>query len=413
MIKKATYIFLLFASLIICKAPILNAQSGVNDFLLSAYDDNNLNQFDSQIKYINQGDYGVPLIKKMELRYDNDKMIKEDQEYALRLKAVNPLKLKYNNAVFNASKKQLETERQISINLNLYNRYELAMGYMIEDEASKISEKQLKLTNQIVDILTENQQSALFDPQDYVDLKLKQIEAIKKTTDTKQRNLLYTQNIASMLSTTSFDWSNFELISVQTLEKNVHLIANRQNNSLNSALLANKIDVTKKELKLDNYDLDLGFFQTKYIPYTTNKSKFGITFGVNIPLFKPKKNKVAESKLKELSLYDELDYTEKIDSINRSISTQFLLKLIDEYYELEQQVEELDIDSISKNMGKIQSNNPLTHLEMKLGVLKLEELLLKSKKAILEQYLEFLMAFDALVTPPLINHISENLEPLH
>ncbi len=411
--KSVAHIIFLILALSAATTSWTTAQNNVNDFLLSAFYDTNLNQFDSQIRYLNQGGYGVPLISKMELRFDNDKLIKSDQEYALRVKATNPFLLKYNNEVFKASKKELQTEKEIYINENLFLRYELAINYLMEKEASDISRRKLELTNQIVQILTENQQSALFDPEDYVNLKLKQIEAIKSATDTKQKSLLYSQNIHALTGSGTIDWSYFELISVKTIEKNINNIISRHIPSLESKLLIDKIEIARKEYKMEKSDFDLGFFQTKYIPYSTTKSKFGVTFGVNIPLFRPKQNKAAENKLNELALIDELDNIQKMDSLSRNLNVEYLLKLIEEHHELKEQIKVLDIENISKNMSRIQSNNPITHLEMKMGILKLEDLLLQSKKAILEQYLEFLMSYDALSAAPLINHLSENLEPLN
>ncbi|MFA5668171.1 MAG: hypothetical protein WC967_02930 [Balneolaceae bacterium] len=409
-LKRYIYITTFVLSSVFC--PNLKAQESLDDFILTAFEDLNLQQYESQIQFLTKRTYSLPLIDKLEARFDNDDLTKDDQEYALRLKPNNPWKVRRNNALFNASKLELQAEKKILLNENLYWRYELALGYLIEQEAQATANAKLDIINQMATILSENQQSVLFDPKSYVGIKLKQIDALSTIGEIKQASNFYTQHITTILHTTQFNWDNVELISVENVEAHALDIIKNQLSSSEALLLASQIEVAKKEIRLENSNFDIGFIQTKYQPYSTNKSNFGVSFGINIPLFKSNKNKIAEGKMAEIALSNELVSTQHSDSLNRAVNYQYLLQLIEQHKMLEEQIDLLDLDSITKNLSLIQDNNPISYLELKEGILKLDELRFKSKKAVLEQYLEFLVAFDALAAQPLINHLSNHLEPL-
>lgn len=409
-LKRYIYITTFVLSSVFC--PNLKAQESLDDFILTALEDLNLQQYESQIQFLTKRTYSLPLIDKLEARFDNDDLTKDDQEYALRLKPNNPWKVRRNNALFNASKLELQAEKKILLNENLYWRYELALGYLIEQEAQATANAKLDIINQMATILSENQQSVLFDPKSYVGIKLKQIDALSTIGEIKQASNFYTQHITTILHTTQFNWDNVELISVENVEAHALDIIKNQLSSSEALLLASQIEVAKKEIRLENSNFDIGFIQTKYQPYSTNKSNFGVSFGINIPLFKSNKNKIAEGKMAEIALSNELVSTQHSDSLNRAVNYQYLLQLIEQHKMLEEQIDLLDLDSITKNLSLIQDNNPISYLELKEGILKLDELRFKSKKAVLEQYLEFLVAFDALAAQPLINHLSNHLEPL-
>ncbi len=406
------YIYIAYFFIVCVSSTNLKAQNTLNDFILTAFESSNLQQFDAQAQFLSKRSYGLPIIDKLEARYDNDDLTKEDQQYALRVKPTNPWKIRRNNALFNASKLELEAEKKILLNENLYWRYELALGYLIEEKAQIIANAKLDIVNQRANILAENQQSVLFDPKGYVGIKLKQIDAINAIGEVKQASNYYMQHISTILQTNLFNWDEVELISIEKVEAHAKDILNNQLSSSEAQLLASQIEVAKSELRLENSDFDIGYFQTTYAPYSTKKSNFGISFGLNIPLFKSNKDKIASIKLDEIALSTELESVQSSDSLNRAVSYQYLLQLIEQHYLLEEHIEMLDLDSTIKNLSLIEDNNPMSYLDLKEGILKLDEILFKSKQAVLEQYLEFLVAFDALAAQPLVNHLSNQLIPI-
>src|SRR5690554_3485474 len=206
MILLKRYIFIALFLVISTFISNLKAQESLNDFILTAFEDLNLQQYETQIQFLTKRSYSLPLIDKLEARFDNDDLTKDDHEYALRLKPTNPWKIRRNNALFNASKLELQAEKKILVNENLYLRYELALGYLVEQEAQITANAKLDIINQVATILSENQQSILFDPKSYVGIKLKQIDALSTIGDLKQASNYYTQHISTILQSNQFNW---------------------------------------------------------------------------------------------------------------------------------------------------------------------------------------------------------------
>ena len=100
------------------------------------------------------------------------------------------------------------------------------------------------------------------------------------------------------------------------------------------------------------------------------------------------------------------------DSVNRILEYEYLKNLIAHHNQIAQQTEEIDLENLVQNLARIEEYDPIAILEMEEGILQLEEVLLKSKRRVTEQYLEFLYTFDLLTQQPLINFLSENLEPI-
>tara|TARA_R110002096_G_scaffold97694_19_gene217819 strand:- start:21334 stop:22575 length:1242 start_codon:yes stop_codon:yes gene_type:complete len=390
----------------------LYSQESFNDFLLTAFEDINLQQFDAQMNFLKKSNYSIPIIDRLEIRGGNNEFTKEDQQYAFRIRPSNPWKIRRNNALFNATKKELSIHKKLQFAENLQERYEIALDYLLEKELAEIREERFNIIKQRAQILGSNQQSNLFDPKDFVEAKLDQIESLNSIEEANSSKLYLEQQIALILQTTSFNWDNEGLISVLQIQDHSTSIAQNVLPSTELELIAQQVEVAKHEVRVEKADFNIGFFQTEYFPFRDKNSDYGISVGLTIPLFKPNKNKIAERKLDEIELQNEYFTQQYTDSVNRILNFQYLQQMIAQHQMLEKQIDELDLDSAIDNINRIEDNNPLSLLDLKEGILKLEEVRLKSSKNILEQYLEFLKAFDALGSLPLINHLSSSLAPL-
>ncbi len=390
----------------------LYSQESFNDFLLTAFEDINLQQFDAQMNFLKKSNYSIPIIDRLEIRGGNNEFTKEDQQYAFRIRPSNPWKIRRNNALFNATKKELSIQKKLQFAENLQERYEIALDYLLEKELAEIREERFNIIKQRAQILGSNQQSNLFDPKDFVEAKLDQIEGLNSIEEANSSKLYLEQQIALILQTTSFNWDDEGLISVLQIQDHSTSIAQNVLPSTELELIAQQVEVAKHEVRVEKADFNIGFFQTEYFPFRDKNSDYGISVGLTIPLFKPNKNKIAERKLDEIELQNEYFTQQYTDSVNRILNFQYLQQMIAQHQMLEKQIDELDLDSAIDNINRIEDNNPLSLLDLKEGILKLEEVRLKSSKNILEQYLEFLKAFDALGSLPLINHLSSSLAPL-
>ncbi len=388
------------------------AQTSMSDFLLTAFEDINTRGYDKSINFLSPKNYRLPVVEDLEFRFGNDELTIEDQQYAIRFRPGNPWKIRRNNALFNATKKELSIRKQIQYQENLENRYELAADYLLKIQLLNIEQQKFSLIQKRVDIFNTNMESSLFDAKDFVDAKLDQVDAITNQEELSVSLLQVKREISSKLQQSIIDWSTESLISVTAIDSVSEIIITNSLSSLELDLLVQRIKVAKSEVRLEKADFDIGYFQTEYYPEKDRDSDYGIAFGISIPIFKSNKSQIAERKLDEIELNGELATEQYQDSVKRITEYEYLKSLITQHEVLIERIKELDLETLSKNLSQIEDNNPLTILELQEGLVKLKELQLKSYERVVEQYIEFLSTFNVLTQLPLTNYLTESLEPL-
>ena len=407
MAKRITFFILVFLS---SGWNTVFGQTTVSDFLLTAFEDINTQGYDASIDFISPRNYRLPVVEDLEFRYSNDEFTLEDQQYAVRFRPGNPWKIRRNNALFNATKKELTIRKQIQYHENLEMRYELAAEYLLDIQLMDIEEQKYSLIQKRVDILSTNMESSLFNAKDFVDAKMDQVDAITNQDDLNVSLSQIKKEITSLLQQPDIEWENEVLISVSAIENVSDEVALNSFSSLELDLISQRIEVAKSEVKLEKADFNVGYFQTEYYPEKNRDSDFGIAFGISIPIFKSNRNQVAERKLDEIELTGELAAEQFQDSVKRITEYEYLKSLISQHEILTDRINTLDLITLKKNLSQIENNNPLIILELEEGILKLKELELKSYRRVVEQYIEFLSTFNVLTQLPLTNYLSESLE---
>ena len=204
---------ILFTLFLLLNPCLLIAQSTFHDFILTAFEDLNIAKYDAQLDFLKSRNYSIPIIDEIEFRGGNDEFNREDQQYAIRLRPSNPWKIRRNNALFNATRKELDIRKKLVFAENLKDRYTLALAYIFEQKSLEIRKKNFQLLQQRITVLEENQQTNLFDGKDYIEAKLELIEALVELNDSKSDLNNFEIEILSILQTASIDWSDLELIS--------------------------------------------------------------------------------------------------------------------------------------------------------------------------------------------------------
>lgn len=404
------FLFFCFVSIILPNTTI--AQSQLSDFLLAAFEDINTYGFTQAKNYITPRNYRIPVIDEIEIRFSNDEFIAEEQQYAFRVSPSNPWKVRRNKALFNATKTEIGLQQKLMYKQNMYNRYLVASSYLLDLKQLELETERYNLTRKRATIIGDNAESSFFDSEDYVESKLDQIDKLYELQE-QQTSLLHNKRtIASLMRVEDLNWDNEVLVSVTTIDSVANRIAQRNFNSAELNLLVQSLDVARKETRIEKADFNLGFVQAEYMPLKNRESDIGISFGITIPIFNPNKNKVAERIIKEIEIENQIQTQEFQDSVNKVIQYGFLLDLLKNHQLLEQQIEQIDIPSLIKNLSVNENNNPVTLLDIEEALIKLKLLKFESHKRMVEQYVEFLNAFDMLSTTPLINYLSDSLTPI-
>ena len=255
-------------------------------------------------------------------------------------------------------------------------------------------------------------ESDLFDARDFAESKLDQIEGLEKMDEALVQWNQTQQRISSILNKTDFDWSSFSLISVDQIDNISSRIANSSFNSVELDLVAQRMEVARQEVRVEKADFDIGFLQAEYFPFTNGDSEIGYSIGFTIPIFQNNRPQIAERKLDELELKSEFDNEQRIDSVRKLLEYEHLKNLILHHRMITDEVNKIDLESLINNLARIEDYDPIAIIELEEGILKIDEILLKSQQRVLEQYLDFLFSFDVIIEQPLINYLSDSLNTI-
>lgn len=402
---------LLFATLfVISGTPSVFSQHTVNDFLLTAFESGNLSTYQSQINFLRPGNYRIPIVDELELRMSNDEQTLDDVRYQVRVRPSNPWKIRRNNALFVATKAQLSFRETLQVKENLLDRYELAIEYFELFKSLTITQKRYELARKKTEIFQQNMESDLFNARDFADSKLNQIEELEQLDEQLVELNASQSMIELLLNSTGLNWEDFDLISIERISETAQKIALQTYSSAELDYINARLEVAKQEVRVEKADFDFGFVQAEYAPFRNNdNAEVGFSLGINIPIFKNNKPQIAERTLDAIDLSNELTAERASDSLQRVIEYEYLLRLIDHHAQVEQQVQDLNLAELKNSLARSENYDPITILELEEGALKLDEILHRSKFRILEQYLDFLFAYDMLQQQPAKNYLSQEL----
>jgi hypothetical protein len=397
----------IFALLLI---PIpVSAQETVSDYLLTAFEDSEVTGYQNQIDFIRPQNYRIPVLDELELRVGNDELIYEDLQYAVRVRPSNPWLIRRNKAFFNATREELSARKRLEFKQALQVRYEQALSFFEARELQNSTQSQLDLLREQTNIFQENPESSLFDAKDFVEAKLDMVEDIEQLNDLMIDVDRARRTISLTLGNRSFEWNEFELITISTIDSLSNEIARSVSPSAEVDYLTKRAEVARQEVRKEKADFDIGFVQAEYFPFTNRDSEFGFAAGITIPIFRNNKPQIAERKLDQLDLESELITEQKRDSVNKVVELEYLKSTITHYELLEDEVNKLGLEELKSNLSKSSDFNPIVITELEIASLRLRELLIESKYRVLEQFIDFIFAFDAPIQQPLTNYLSNKL----
>ena len=391
---------------------IASAQVTVSDFLLTAFEDSDVTGYDNQISFIKGRNYRIPWIDEVELRIGNDELIYEDVQYAFRLRPSNPWLVRRNNALFNATRKELTARQSIEFKDALVSRYEQTLRFLYLKESLFYSNQQLELNRKLADIFQQNPESGLFDPKDFVDAKLDVVNEIEQMDDLR---LSFTKNqleISSILGNSEYNWDGFSLIEIAQIDSISNHIAQVSLPSTEYKYILAQQEVARQETRKEKADFDIGFIQGEYFPFTNRDSEFGFCAGITIPIFKKNKPQIAERTLDELELKSDLAQQQSRDSVAKLIDFEYLKSTISHFQRLQDEVETLGLQELRQTLMQSEDYDPITLIKLEIAISKLNERLIDAKYRVIDQFIDFLFTFDAPNKQPLVNYLSKSLEQI-
>lgn len=272
-------------------------------------------------------------------------------------------------------------------------------------------EQRYQLASKKLALFRENPQAELFDARDFVDAKLETVERLEEWEEANNEFINIQREIQLTLNSTDLKWHDFELISIEQIEELSKRILTQSIPSTELQLYQQRIEVAKIETSKERADFDIGFVEARLAPNLQNDdNQLGFAFGITIPIFRDNKDQIAERILNELELRNEYSDEASKDSVMKVLEFQFLQDQLSQHQKLKESVRKTNVDVLGDNLARSEAYNPIALLELEEGKLKLEQLLMRSQERVLEQFIEVLFIYDAMLSKPLINYLHKDLE---
>jgi len=337
------------------------------------------------------------------------------QEYALRFTPANPWEIRNNNRYFKAYQSSLLFERDLILKEALTKRYVQIIYILYYSELKLLLDDMRQLVDNQVAILEKQQTSSFFDADDYVELKMKQLnrmveveEADFELQNQQQRVVrLYPEAHGQALT-----WNLDAVISIDRLESVVDSLTKASLVSASVEYQKQKIEMASREYALEKANINVGFLQTEFDQRRVeqDRSPINISFGVTIPITNPNKGDMAKRKLEMIEAEYDLEEAKHESQTDRVILQENVGNLIQRYRSLQLKIDQLEKGNLIQSLSALKGGDPLIVAQYREDIVKLEMLLLKLKREIYFAYIEYLSLADNLQQQPLVNYLSQNLE---
>lgn len=410
--------FLLIVMMLASSVHITCAQPSIRQFLQSAESDVTLRSLDDQIAYLSKKPYRLSLLNKFELRAQNNEFgNKTSQRYGLRVSPANPWEIRNTNNYFTTYSESLAIEKEIAYKEALLERYYLIVDYLHEEALKELLEKNKKLIDAQYTVIERQQASGYFDADDFAEVKLEQIEKIIEEEElfadmrnhlakiSRQYNDLYIKTV---------EWKDEAVISIEKIEKIMDSLVMSSSSSSSLAYQNTRINLARREYALERSNFNLGFVQTQYTEGRTEQDRtpWGLSIGLNIPLTNPNKGDMAKRQLDVIEEGYKKTAIELNEEKKKTATRERLKDLISNYHAAQLRMEALNIDAIGRTLSTMKGNNPLVMLKLNSSFVKLEIVRARLKRDVLISYIDFLDVHDKLQQKPVVNYLSPSLESI-
>jgi hypothetical protein len=296
-------------------------------------------------------------------------------------------------------------------------RYELVITYLYLSELKQLGDEARKFTDMQVSILERQQNSDFFKGDDYIELKLDQMDKAVESEETVfeiESHLRGMSTVYPGVSMSTVNWKVEDIISIATIERVSDSLLNAQATSPTLVYRDSQIELANREYQLEKANFNIGFIQTTYENFRIDQGRkpWSISGGITLPITNPNKGDMSKRKLEVIEAIHDRQETEKKIGEREQAAADELASLIRRYRAIKSKREELNISGLSRTLVAISDENPVAIVRFQENLLKLKGIELKLKQNILSAYLKVLGITDAIQQTPLINFLSEELEPI-
>jgi hypothetical protein len=394
------------------------AQVSMEDFLGDALNEPGIQTTIKQNAFLNTKAYRMAPIQQLQFRTESNQLDPDRQEYALRLNPANPWEMKRNNQYFKSYQELIALDRDRLLKESLLNRYEAIISWLYYQQLKQLKEEDKKLTEKMLGILEGQRFSGYFEPDEYVDLKLDQVDK-----EIELENILFeidkqrkqAEILHQPAKTLSIEWNETQVISIDKLELKVDSLLIQKANGGEVAFLEKKIDLANSEWQLEKNNINVGYVQAQYQPFREEQGRkpWNIALGVTIPVFNPNKGDMAKRKMDVIEAQGELDEAKVEQEAKRELAYHKIKSQISRYRNINTMMQELDAGKLAGTLQQMSDNNPAVTIRLQSKLVKLKIMAARLKQEIYLSYIEFLGYSEVLQQLPLVNYLSPQLRLLN
>ena len=393
----------------------LMGQVSVAEFIKSSMMAPEVKMFTSQLSFLQDKPYRLSPLQKLEFRTQNRELLSYQQEYGIRFTPANPWEVRNNNRYFQHYQTALSLEKNLVLKDVLLGRYALIISYLYSIDLKSLAEANKKLIENQLLVLERQSSSSLFDPEEYVKLK---IELLDKSVSWEEIDLdIFNQRTQiNQAYPTAFQmeltWSSSSLISVERIKEVMDSLRLLNVTSSHTAYQQQKMNLAESEYNLEKANVNVGFLQTEYDHrrVAQNRTPINISLGITIPLTNPNKGDMTKSKLDLIEAEHDLESAQEDTHVSREMASGQLESLITRYHDLELKVAELKNGTLSSDLSRMKNGDPLALIRFDESLNKLKVLQAKLRRNILNCYVNFLSVYDQLQQLPLIIFLTVRLD---
>jgi hypothetical protein len=390
----------------------------MEDFLGDALNEPGIQTTIQQNAFLNTKAYRMAPIQQLQFRTESNQLDPDRQEYALRLNPANPWEMKRNNQYFKSYQELIALDRDRLLKESLLNRYEAIISWLYYQQLKQLKEEDKKLTEKMLGILEGQRFSGYFEPDEYVDLKLDQVDK-----EIELENILFeidkqrkqAEILHQPVKTLSIEWTETQVISIDKLELKVDSLLIQKANGGEVAFLEKKIDLANSEWQLEKNNINVGYVQAQYQPFREEQGRkpWNIALGVTIPVFNPNKGDMAKRKMDVIEAQGELDEAKVEQEAKRELAYRKIKSQISRYRNINTMMQELDAGKLAGTLQQMSDNNPAVTIRLQSKLVKLKIMAARLKQEIYLSYIEFLGYSEVLQQLPLVNYLSPQLRLLN
>lgn len=387
-------------------------QVSMEEFLESAFESTQIRQIDQQKGFLESGSYKMAPIRGLEFRTESNQLDPQRQDFALRISPANPWEINRNNAYFEKYQEVIDLGQIRQIKKLIQLRYDLIIDWVYLQDRKSLKDEEIKTIRSLIEILEAQRNSSFFDPENYAELKIDLIEKQAELKDLMLEEDVLKQRIVSFFpdaQSKNLDWNLDDLVSIERISNWIET-HQAQIESEEVTYHRKLVELSKAEWELEKSNLNIGFLQAQYQQFrlAQDRKPWNIGMGIRLPIFNPNKGKMAEKKLDIFEAEGNLTQVQNEHVAEVELVKSKLVGLCENYFSIQNQLEDLDLISIEKNLNTLSANNPAVNLRFQRNLLKSKNILSRHQRDIYAAFIEYLSLTDALQQRPIVNYLGSS-----